>query len=367
MVAAARAATEILIGHSFKPNQSLDLPNREEEISVPISKAILFSGGCQAIAISHCNSCAGIDLTRDLEVWVFVEWISPKDDDLENWLELVPGMGVGTLGPGGETCISDFALQLLRRNLRSLVPSGRCLRVEVVIPKGRELAQRTSNEAFGVVEGLALIGTQAEIQSSASPEKLKENLYLLRDQCNRSDFGGSLTFVIGENGLALVKQLGLDSQPILKVGNWLGPLLVAAAESGVKELLLFGYHGKLVKLAGGIFHTHHHLADGRIEVLTSLAIKENLPIDLIEVINQSVSIEEALIAVESVNSDLASKLWFRIASEVEKRSTKYLANYGIWPISIGSALFDRRRRLRWTGKNGARQLLALGGCLEDFS
>jgi len=30
---------------------------------------------------------------------------------------------------------------------------------------------------------------------------------------------------------------------------------VEAGIQGVKAILLFGYHGKLIKLAGGIFHT----------------------------------------------------------------------------------------------------------------
>ena len=53
-------------------------------------------------------------------------------------------------------------------------------------------------------------------------------------------------------------------------------MLVAAAEQGVRRLLLFGYQGKLIKLAGGIFHTHHHLADGRREVLTALGALQGL-------------------------------------------------------------------------------------------
>ena len=42
-------------------------------------------------------------------------------------------------------------------------------------------------------------------------------------------------------------------------------------------MILFGYHGKLIKLAGGIFHTHNHLADARIEILVCLAVKEKVP------------------------------------------------------------------------------------------
>ena len=66
--------------------------------------------------------------------------------------------------------------------------------------------------------------------------------------------------------------------PIFKVGNWIGPLLVYAALENVETVILFGYHGKLIKLAGGIFHTHNHLADGRIEILVYLAVLENIPL-----------------------------------------------------------------------------------------
>ena len=100
-----------------------------------------------------------------------------------------------------------------------------------------------------------------------------------------------LTLVIGENGLDLARRAGLS--PLLKVGNWLGPVLVAAAEAGVKDLLLLGYHGKLVKLAGGIFHTHHHLADGRLEVLTALGLDAGLSLEELRQLRSAASVEDA--------------------------------------------------------------------------
>ena len=42
-----------------------------------------------------------------------------------------------------------------------------------------------------------------------------------------------VVLVIGANGLDLAQQLGVPPQLLLKAGNWLGPLLVAAAEAGV--------------------------------------------------------------------------------------------------------------------------------------
>ena len=68
----------------------------------------------------------------------------------------------------------------------------------------------------------------------------------------RTRWRGDLVLVLGENGLDLAPQQGLPRR-CCWAGNWIGPLLVAAAELGVKRLLLFGYQGKLIKLAGASF------------------------------------------------------------------------------------------------------------------
>ena len=81
--------------------------------------------------------------------------------------------------------------------------------------------------------------------------------------------------------------------PIIKIGNWIGPLLVDAAVKKVKTVILFGYHGKLIKLAGGIFHTHNHLADGRIEILVYLAVQEKVPREIIVKLSHLKNLVEA--------------------------------------------------------------------------
>ena len=332
-----------------------------------MTSAACIAGGQQAIGISHADSGLSLDITRNLEIWACVQFhkqIHPNLESSESWLQLVGGMGVGKHDATGELCLSQFAHELLLCNLRSLVPKGFLLRVELVLPAGKKLAQRTSNEAFGVVDGLAIIGTQAEAQISASPEQLQQTIDELRSRCAAPNFSSSIIFVIGENGFDLALKLGFPHRQILKVGNWLGPLLVAAAEAKVKKLLLLGYHGKLVKLAGGIFHTHHHLADGRLEVLTALAVAEEIPLHLIKKISQAVSVQSALLSVESIDPALAKNLWNRLAAVVEQRSTAYLGSYGAWSVEIGAALFDRQRRMRWAGPLGFKQLQGLGVDLE---
>jgi len=113
-------------------------------------------------------------------------------------------------------------------------------------------------------------------------------------------------FVIGENGLNLAKNCNVKL-PIIKVGNWIGPLIVDAAIKNVRTVILFGYHGKLIKLAGGIFHTHNHLADGRIEILVHLAVKEKVPSEILVKLSDLNTLEEALLMLEKFNKSIASR------------------------------------------------------------
>jgi cobalt-precorrin-5B (C1)-methyltransferase len=355
LAAAARAALQVLLSQVPDRPQPLQLEAAGSLVPVPIEAVAPLADG-SALAMVRCESGEGVlDLTRDLALWVQACWLEGPGE----WLELEAGEGVGRLEASGAPCLSAFARDLLSWNLLPLLPPGRRLRLTLVIPEGRALAVRTSNAAFGVVDGLALIGTQARIQRSAAPEQLEAALAELRRRTAEPGFGGDLVLVIGENGLDLAPRLGLPPALLLKAGNWLGPLLVAAAEGGVRRLLLFGYQGKLIKLAGGIFHTHHHLADGRAEVLTALAALEGLGRAELEALHGAPTVEEALAGLALGAPQLAERLKARIAAAVEQRSAAYLARYGQTAMAVGAVLFDRSRQLAARGPLGAVLLAEL--------
>ena len=363
--AAARAALQALVGQPHPALvQPLQLRAGAEPQPVPIEAVAPLPDG-SALATACCDPGAAVlDLTRGLLVWAQVRWLEGPG----SWLDLRAGVGVGVVQGTGEVCVSGYARDLLEWNVRPLLPAGRRLALELTIPEGRRLAERTSNAAFGVVEGLALIGTQARVQRSAAPEQLELALAALRQRAAAPGFGGDLVLVIGENGLDLAPRLGLPPALLLKAGNWLGPLLVAAAEAGVRRLLLFGVQGKLIKLAGGIFHTHHHLADGRAEVLTALAALEGLAGADLARLHAATSVDTALSELEAQHPELAARLRSRLAAAIERRSQAYLRSHGQrGPMGVGAALFDRRRRLRAWGPEGERLLAAFGVVAPDAS
>ncbi|MFM1811930.1 MAG: putative cobalt-precorrin-6A synthase, partial [Cyanobacteriota bacterium] len=172
--AAARAALQLLRGEAFAASQPLLLdPGGASLTPVPVQAAAPLADGW-VLAEARCDPGPGVlDLTRDLIVWALVRWLEPPSapaDAAPSWLLLEAGEGVGIHAASGELCLSAYARTLLEANLRPLVPAGRRLQLRLVIPAGRQLATRTSNAAFGVVDGLALIGTQATVQRSAAPD-----------------------------------------------------------------------------------------------------------------------------------------------------------------------------------------------------
>ena len=349
---AAKSAVKKLIGLPFEDYEFIKIPKDKNLIKIKVHSSGLINGESSALGISFADSGLDLDLTQNLEIWTIVS-LEKTYDSINKPLDLIniiPGYGVGIDHQTSEICISNFAKAVLVENLLDTIPEGYKLNLEIIFPNGKFLAERTSNQSFGIVEGLSIIGTSAETFSSASPDQLKNAKAKLQETTS-NELCETVLFVIGENGLHLAKSSNIKF-PIIKVGNWIGPLLVDAAIKNIKTVILLGYHGKLIKLAGGIFHTHNHLADARIEILVYLAVKEEVPNEIIRNLSQSNTVEDALLLLETFSFSLAEKLWNKLSETVEMRSTEYVKRYIKTDMQVAAIIFDRQRKIRWSGNNG---------------
>ncbi len=349
---AARSALNKLVGLPFENYELIKIPNEKKEIKIEIHSVGLLKDDSHALGITFAKSGLDLDITQNLEIWTIA---SLQKISLNNPVQTIPiniiaGSGVGIKEDTSEICISNFAKEVLYENLLDSIPAGFSLKLEIIFPNGEFLAERTSNKSFGIVDGLSIIGTSAETYSSASPDQLEEAKNNLA-KLTQNDFKGEVIFVIGENGLNLAKSYDVNL-PIIKIGNWIGPLLVYAAIKKVKTVILFGYHGKLIKLAGGIFHTHNHLADARIEILVYLAVQEKLPLEIIVELSQLDNLENALQLLERFNKSLSDKLFKNLSNTIENRSFTYVNRYVKTDMEIASIIFDRQRQIRWAGNYG---------------
>ncbi|MCG6133795.1 MAG: cobalt-precorrin-5B (C(1))-methyltransferase CbiD [Nostoc sp. LLA-1] len=324
---------------------SVDLMEPAEIAEIPIEQVAGFSEN-QALAITRSEPGDNLDLTRNTPIWALVEW---SEGDGET-VTIQGGEGIGRqVNADDKPAIYAYAHRLLTENLTRMLAPGEKITVKIILPEGRSLAVRTSNSAFGVVEGLSLLGTTGISQPLSTPDQLATFRSELQHKASQFE---RLVFCIGENGLDLARKLGINPEQLVKTANWLGPLLVEADVLGVKEILLFGYHGKLMKLAAGIFHTHHHLADGRREVLTTHCALAGLQSPHLQAVFHSATAEAALTYLRALDaatgSDWVNQVYQAIAQTIDTRSQEYIQSHstrGTAATVCGSILFDRHRQI----------------------
>lgn len=347
--AAALAALRCLRrGIQSLDSVSVDLLEPIITASIPIEQVSVIKTDT-ALAVTRSEPGDNLDLTRHTPVWAMVELQRLSEGEIEAAQEqilIVGGEGIGHHKTDGGAAIYDYAQRLLRVNLSRELQTGEKITVTLILPSGRQLATRTSNEAFGVVEGLSLLGTTGISQPLSAPGQLE----IYREQLQqKAQLFDCLVFCIGENGLDLARQLGIDPQRLVKTANWLGPLLAEAGCQGVKSILLFGYHGKLMKLAAGIFHTHHHLADGRREILTAFCARAGMPSDVCSSIFEAATAEAALEQLRVFDaqnhSNWVDRVYGDIAQQIDLRSSDCVFTHSGQRVPVGSVMFGRDRKI----------------------
>lgn len=104
-------------------------------------------------------------------------------------------------------------------------------------------------------------------------------------------------------------------------------MLQEAVRLEFRHVVLVGHVGKLVKIAAGIFHTHSHIADGRMETLIANLALIGAPFELIQAVDQCDTTEAAIELIaeqgwQSVFQQIAGKICWRIDQMLRFASSK---------------------------------------------
>lgn len=283
------------------------------------------------------------DITNGTSVFVTLTLARSEDD-----LKAVPGVsvrhenilfeageGIGhATKPGlslsvGEPAINPGPRQLVHNSLLEAFGSPRPCRVRIDIPAGRELAKKTLNPVLGIEGGISIIGTTGVLRPM-SEEAFKESLVPQINVARAAGFDTQI-FVPGKIGERIAAGWGLPEAGMVQTSNFIGYMLEAAAEIGLKRILLFGHIGKLAKVAAGVFHTHNRVGDARLEVLAAYSGAMGMPGEGIERILGAVTTEEALPVIAEYGLE---RVYERIAARASYRAERLIFN----KVQVGTVL-----------------------------
>ncbi|WP_267382677.1 cobalt-precorrin-5B (C(1))-methyltransferase CbiD [Cyanobacterium sp. uoEpiScrs1] len=346
----ACASAIAALGHLQKKDinntVSVDLIKPSKVVDIPIEQVAKISFN-SALAITRSDPGDNLDLTRNTPVWVLVELDKHTQVDVCKQILVKGGEGIGIqVNNNGKYAIYSYAKKILQENLKKYLKPTESIIVTIILPQGKKLARRTSNESFGVVKGLSLLGTTGISRPLTAANQL--TAYQKELAAKAKQFN-SLVFCLGENGLSLAIKQGINPKKVIKTANWLGPLLVAAGFQKVAYILLFGYHGKLIKLAGGIFHTHNNLADGRLEILVAHGVKMGYPTIRLQQLLKSSTTDNGLKLLQDydkrMESNWTEKIYQSIAQTIDQKSRAYIRKHTNVDVKIGSVLFGGDRSI----------------------
>jgi cobalt-precorrin-5B (C1)-methyltransferase len=187
------------------------------------------------------------------------------------------GSGVGTVTraglpiPVGEPAINPVPRRMMSETITEL--GGLNVEIEISIPDGEALAQKTWNPRLGIVGGLSILGTTGIVHPfscAAWIASIHRGVDVARAM--------GLKHIAGCTGStsedAVRAHYGLPLEAMMDMGDFAGGLLKYLREHPVDRVTIGGGFGKITKLAQGAMDLHSGRSQVDFEFLSGFAPEE---------------------------------------------------------------------------------------------
>jgi cobalt-precorrin-5B (C1)-methyltransferase len=255
--AAAKAAALALITGEPQGSVEIRLPKKGEErrVSFEVERCEAGDGWVEAVVVKDAGDDP--DVTHGARLTARVSWREGTGIELDRGegvgLVTKPGLGLLVGGPA----INEVPRRMISYSVEEVLdPGERGVRVEISVPGGEEMAEKTTNARLGIVGGISILGTTGIVRpfsTAAWAASVVQAVNVMGAQ-------GHETFVLSTGGMterAAMRLLpGLEEVCFIEVGDFTGQAIKGAVKNGLRRGFFVGMAGKLTKLAAGVMMTH---------------------------------------------------------------------------------------------------------------
>lgn len=292
--AASKAAVAMLFKQESMDSVAITTPNQTDLIIDVLNPQ--FNDNVASCSIEK-DSGDDPDITNGILVSSKVTLLL---DSSEIIIEGGKGVGKVTKGgldqPVGMSAINSVPRKMIKDSLNELAMQYNYkggFHVLISVPKGEEIAKKTFNPELGIVGGISILGTTGIVEpmsAKALADSIKVEISVIAAESNES-----ILIFLGNFGKKFTEEdLNLSTKPGIMCSNFIDVALDSSVEFGFKNILLVGHIGKFVKLGIGMFNTHSHNGDGRIETLLSCALDAGANIEILKEIQKCVTTNAVL-------------------------------------------------------------------------
>lgn len=254
--AATRAAWQALLSGTFPDPVGITLP-RGETPQFALVKHETGPGWARASVIKDAGDDP--DVTHQAEIIATLRRAKPGAG-----ISFHAGAGVGTVTkpglplPVGEPAINPKPREMMVAQITELAASfgvSPDVEIEISIPGGEDIAQKTWNPRLGIIGGLSVLGTTGIVipfSCSAWIHSIHRGIDVAR-ATGRAHVAGAT----GKTSESAIRALyNLPDEALIDMGDFVGGMLKYLRRNPVANVTIAGGFGKLVKLAQGHLDLH---------------------------------------------------------------------------------------------------------------
>ncbi|MFO8032528.1 MAG: cobalt-precorrin-5B (C(1))-methyltransferase CbiD [Desulfohalobiaceae bacterium] len=324
--AAAGAKACILSLNCSQELQQVEIPlPAGDRLNIPLQGVQKLSDHC--LASIRKDGGDDPDATHQASILIRV-WFWPGQKQ-EILIQGGPGVGRITK-PGLELPVGSWAINPVpRQQIESSVQEallqtglkGRVL-VQIEVPRGQEIAQKTLNPRLGILGGISILGTRGTVK----PFSRKSYQATIQAGLNiaRAENQDTAALCTGGRSERMLQGHLTDLPQVcfVQIADFFAYSLRQAAKCGFRQLHYGCMFGKLVKAAQGRAYTHARKAAVDFDLLAAWCANQGLHPELVQEVQGANTARQVLEML--LNQEIGLEVLRDIASRARQQGLKYL-------------------------------------------
>jgi cobalt-precorrin-5B (C1)-methyltransferase len=298
----------------------------------------VFYEECQNGVHSYVIKDAGDD--PDVTDGIKIHAIARRHQGAES-IRIQAGVGIGIVTKKGlsidvgEPAINPVPLQMIRSEVKKVLPNQESVTISIFVPEGLEIAKRTFNEKLGIFGGISILGTTGIVEPM-SEEALLDTFKIELSILRASEIE-KLIFVFGNFGRDFLRQYNVHERNMQKTSNFIGAMVEEALRLDYEQLLLVGHIGKIVKVAYGMYNTHSKYGDNRMVSIYQSALSVGISEEDSKGLLGCNTTDEAIEYLDDLSHDLRE----RVCQLIVNRCKKAMENWSHHQIQVECIMFSK--------------------------
>ncbi len=313
--AAAKAAAAALVSGDFPDPVEIALPSGRR-VAFALARHDLAEGSATAAIVKDAGDDP--DVTHGAVITATV-----RVGKLGSGITYIRGNGVGLVTrpglpiPPGEPAINPVPRKMIAASVREAAGEAADIEVEISVPDGAKMAERTLNPRLGILGGISILGTTG-IVIPYSCSSWIHSIHRGIDVARAMGF----THVSGATGnaseAAAQKLHGLHEVQLIDMGDFVGGMLKYIRDHPLPRVTIAGGVAKMTKLAQGLLDVHSKRGMADLDALAAVAVDAGASPELSERIRGANTVAEAFAAATAdgvpVGDAIARQAWTTAAA-----------------------------------------------------